>query len=245
MKATASLSVAAVFAFLTGSVALANSPAPIRHLVYRFTYGTTSDLEIQSSGIGTSGSGIADDRGGTSDQGTITVDVMREDASKGLVVKISEQAQGSRSAKPATCVVYGTTATVCDPNAIVRSEEIAVLRLLGSNFVDPAKIDSKQQWSVEASSGKFDNKSKFTLAKNDAGLMTITEQRSNTEQIGGRNTSATTSATIGYDYPKQVMTSLNQFTQSREPRGQNQYMTSTTQITAKLQSDSMNKVAGN
>lgn len=216
----------------------------MRHLVYSFTYGVTTNLETRSSGIGTTGSGVANDTAGSQDKGTITVDVLKEDSSKGLVVRISETAQGDRNAKPATCVVYGTTATICDPNAIVRDEEVAVLRLLGSNFVDPAKIDAKQHWSQESSGNGFDTKSDFTIASNDNGVMTIKEQRQDTEKVNGRDQTFETNSTIGYDFNKQVVTSLTQFGQSHELQGQDQYLTKTTQITAQLQTDSMNKVAG-
>ncbi len=249
MKATVSLCAAAVLAFSAGSIAFAQSPAPaapagpLRHLVYSYTFGVETDLETHASGIGTGGSGIANSEASHQDQGTITVDVLKEDASKGLVVKISENSQTNRTAKPATCVVYGTTATICDPNAVVHPEEVAILRLLGENFVDPAKIDAKQQWSQESTSANGDTKSVFTIAKNDNGVMTINESRTDSDKVGGRDETFRTTATIGYDYPKQVMTSLKQFGQSRQIRGSNQYMTMTTEITAQLQTDSMNKVA--
>lgn len=240
------------------TLAVAAAPsAPQRVLVYSFTYGATTDLHIHSSGIGAintdikqspgmvraaAASGVSDNRDGTADQGTITVDVMGEDANKGLVVRIRENAQNSRSAKPTECVVYGTTATICDPNGTVRLEETSILRLLASNFVDPAKIDAHQQWSVDVSSGQFDNASLFTIAKNHDGRMTIDEQRTSNQHVGGKMMSTNTSSTIVYDYPKLVPTSLKQFTQLREPRGINE-LTGTIEIDETLQSDSMKKAA--
>ncbi len=63
---------------------------PLRHLVYTFTWGTSTDLQMQNSGMtdsgGTSGSGTSDFTGGTQDKGTITVDIMREQPDRGLVI---------------------------------------------------------------------------------------------------------------------------------------------------------------
>ena len=100
---------------------------PLRRLVYTFTWGTSSDLQMQNSGMtesgGTNGSGTSDFSGGAQDRGTISVNVIREQSDRGLVISVSEQAQGQRSALPVTCVVFGNTNMLCDPNGKVNAEE--------------------------------------------------------------------------------------------------------------------------
>jgi len=66
-------------------------------------------------GIGGGGSGTSNFSGGAGDQGTIAVDVIREQPDHGLVVSVSENAQHDRSAPAATCVVYRQHTAICDP----------------------------------------------------------------------------------------------------------------------------------
>lgn len=127
--------------------------APVRHLVYSLTWGATTDLETHTSGFADetgamkspgAPSGIASSTAGTQDQGTITVDVEREQPDRGLVVDISEQANGRRSAPSATCVVFGNTHIICDPNKKINAEELTLLTLprLELRGCDPARLQT-------------------------------------------------------------------------------------------------------
>ena len=124
MRVECKLAAAAVVAFLVSATlpALAVTSSPqVRHLVYSFTWGTTNTTEVHTSGMGSVGnptgaggmsdhgsaSGMSSASGGTSDRGTISVDVVRQQSDGGLVVNVSEQAIERRSAPAATCVVYG------------------------------------------------------------------------------------------------------------------------------------------
>jgi hypothetical protein len=232
------------FAFVASQPAAAQAPpapaapaVPVRHLVYGFTWGTSQNLQVQESGIGTGDAGHANYNSGNNDQGTMTVDVVREQPDKGLVVTIAEQAQGTRKAGPATCVVYGTTAVICDPNKTVNVEEQTLLRFLGANFVDPAIIDSKQHWSFGDTGPGYSMKADYTIAKNDAGVMTIQENRTVKEQQSA-NTDTSINTTISYDYNRQVPTALNEYTIQRAG-GTDGYKTIKSQTTFALQSDSM------
>lgn len=208
-------------------------------MVYSFTWGTASQLEIQDSGIGGGGSGMSDFNGRNSDLGTITVNVLREQPDHGLVVVLSETAQKTRNASPALCVVYGTTIWVCDPNKTVHEEEATLLRFLGANFVDPALIDAKQHWEIKNSNGRgYSIDANYAIVKNDNGNMTIQENRvvKQAEDSGG---GITGTATIHYDFAKQIPISISEYTTARRSQGATRYTTIKTQTVLNLVSDSM------
>jgi hypothetical protein len=229
---------AALFVLALGATAPAK---PLRHLVYAFTWGTNTDLQMQNSGMtengGTTGSGTSDFSGETQDRGTITVDVMREQTDRGLVISVSEQAQGQRSALATTCVVFGNTNVVCDPNGKVNAEEVAVVRLLRPAFVDPTQLDAKQHWHVSQDAPDFTTVSDFVIAQNAAGVMKIIETRT-VKGTGARPYTRSVSATIGYDFNRTIPTSINEDTIERS-EGVNQYRVVKSQTTLQLESDSM------
>lgn len=221
--------------------ASAQAAKPVRHLVYAFTWGTSTDLQMQNSGMtehgGTSGSGMSDFGGGTQDKGTITVDVIREQPDRGLVIAVSEQAQGQRSAPPATCVVFGNTNVVCDPNAKVTVEELSLIRLLGPTFVDATQIDSKQHWRVAENTPDFSTASDFTIAQNADGVLKILETRT-VSGTGSRPYTRQINSTIAYDTKRTVPTSVSEDSTERSERA-NQYETIKSQTTLQLESDSL------
>lgn len=225
-----------------GSVRAATSSAQVRHLVYSFTFGTQSDLEVHSSGVDSAagantGSGMTDFTGGVGDQGTVTVDVLSEQPDHGLIVKVSEQAQKTRSEGAATCVVYPTTGVICDPNATVNPEEMAVIRLLAPTFVDPDRLDAARHWKIENATSSYALTTNFTIAKNDNGIMTIDENRVIKQQQPEISTTDTT-ATIGYDFGRTIPTSVNEYSIERSQAGMGQYNTVKTQTVLQLRSDS-------
>lgn len=219
--------------------AAATPAKPIRHMVYSFTWGTSSDLTLQSSGIGTGGSGMNEYKGANSDQGTIDVDVLREQPDHGLVVTLSETAQKTRSAKPATCVVYGTTIFMCDPNKTEHDEELTLLRFLGPNFIDPALIDAKNHWRVSSSDAHgYSVTADYTITKNDNGIVTVVENRviEATHGIGGQTT---ISSTIHYNLAKTLPTYVREYAVAQRSEGANRYVTVKTETVLRLVSDSL------
>ncbi len=226
-------------------------PAPIRHLVYSFTYGTSTDLEVHSSGIGGGGmgaesgsgnmsgggSGTSDFTGGVGDQGTIQVDVLREQPDHGLVVSVSEDAQHTRSAPAATCVVYGNTMTICDPNKKINEEELTAMSFLGTNFIDPALIDNDKHWRIQDTSPQYSMISDFTIQSNTNGAMSINEVRQ-TKETGSHVQTTNANGTIAYDFNKQVPTAVNEYEIARQQQGSDQYLTQKTQTILHLTSDS-------
>jgi hypothetical protein len=239
--------------------AVTTSPT-VRHLVYTFTWGTSSDTEVHTSGMpdsasgggGTGGmaatapatqgsaSGIATYGGGADDKGTITVDVLRQQPDKGLVVNISEQAQNRRSAEVATCVVYGDTTVVCDPNKKINVEELTLLRLLGDGFVDPDKLDAGKHWQTQQQSASQSSTTDFTIAGNANGAMTIDETRVIKDTSGARPETSNLTGTIGYDFGRGLPTKIDEYTILHSEQGE-QYETIKTQTVMLLQSDSSAK----
>lgn len=249
--------IAAASAALTGAIVLNGSPAEavtvspqVRHLVYSFTWGTQTSREVMTSGInggnpkggsGTSGStGVADFTGGVGDQGTISIDIVSEQPDKGVVLKVSEQAQKTRSEPAATCVVYPTTGAICDPNVTVNSEEMAVIRLLAPTFVDPDRLDAAHHWKIENSSSQYSLVSNFTIAKNENGMMTIDESRI-IKQQQPEVTTIDVNATIGYDFGRLVPVSVDEYEIARSQGTMGEYDTDKTQTVLHLQSDSQAK----
>jgi hypothetical protein len=227
------------------------SGAPIRHLVYTFTYGTANNTEVHVSGMGDgsmasgaagpptasgSASGMSSFNASVNDKGTITVDVLREQPNDhGLVVTVSEQAQDSRSAVAATCVVFGNTDVICDPNAKITYEELTLLRFLGANFIDPNQLDAKQHWKVGESNGAYSVSADYTIASNANGVMKINEDRVVSPT---KTETSTINSTIGYDFNRQVPTGITEYAIERHERGE-QYTTIKTETVLNLQTDSM------
>jgi hypothetical protein len=250
------LSSSALFAALLPIVALLPITAPAattttatppqRHLVYAFTYGVTTDRELHTSGIASGGaggpgdtgsaSGMVDNTGGSSDKGTIVVDVVQEQPDSGLVVIISEQGQDTRKAEPATCVVFSDTTLICDPNARVNAEELTLLRFLGAHFVDPNNLDAKSHWHVERD-GPVTASADYTISKNNDGVMTIDEVRTVKENSATPQTTNINS-TIGYNFSKNVPTTITEYSIERSQQGE-QYDTTKSETTLLLQTDSM------
>jgi len=230
--------------FPVAALAVTNTTAtPQRHLVYAFTYGVSTDKQVHDSGMGATmsqsagpASGIVDYTGGSSDKGTIVVDVVQEQSDSGLVVVVSEQGQNTRKADPATCVVYSDTTIVCDPNKRVNSEELTLLRFLGSHFVDPNNLDAKSHWHVERD-GPTSVSADYTISKNAGGAMTIDELRV-VKQTGVHPQTTNINSTIGYDFNKSIPTAVTEFLIQRSEQGE-QYNTVKTETTLSLQTDSM------
>lgn len=220
-------------------------PPPMRHLVYDFTYGTSTDLEIHTSGVGSNGTNTmnggtttTNTAGGDQDKGTITVDVISERTDGGLIVMVSEQAQRDRTAYPAACVVFNNTNTACDLSKKVNEEELAIVRLLGPHFFDPSQLDAKQHWKVTNASAGLSQQSDFSVMSNDGGKMMISESGTAT-QSGMPKVDSSVNSKIGYDANLQVLTSLSEFTVARQQQSMEQHETQNSQVTASLVTDSM------
>jgi hypothetical protein len=253
------------------AVTNATNAAPLRHLVYSFTYGAQGNLTVHTEqGIGypgagpdstraaaaaahgagaqgggggeaTSGSGVLQSYNGEiHDVGTITVDVVREQPDTGLIVTISEQATQTRKADPATCVVYGTTTVICDPNKTVNSEELTLLRFLGRNFIDPNKLDEKGHWRLDESNAASSMTADYGVAPGKNGAVSVQETRV-VKDLGGRPATTDVTTTIVYDLSRQVPTSIQEYAVRRDSSSGAGVMKTTVQTTLSLVSDSLAK----
>jgi hypothetical protein len=238
MKAfVAGLIAALVFA---ARVPAAADTAPVRHLVYSFTYGSQQSMTARDATTISAGSNISHYGGSLGDKGTMTVDVISEQADKGLIVSISEQGENTRKAPPATCVVYGNTSVICDPNKTVNPEEYALLRFLASNFVDPNQLDAKQHWKVTQNGDGMSVFADYTIETNAGGIMAISETRKIT-QAAPRSMTTNVQTKIGYDFNRLLPTSVDEYVTQRTDAGAQGTSTTIYQTTLKLVSDSMAK----
>jgi hypothetical protein len=242
---------AAVLATVAVAAPTLAQTSPIRHLVYSFTYGSQQTINSRDQDMGAAPqaaaglnggmtSGISHYQGSLGDKGTMTVDVTGEQADKGLVVSISEQGENNRNAPPATCVVYGNTSVICDPNKTVNPEEYTLLRFLGSNFVDPNQLDAKEHWTVSQQAAGLDVRGDYTILTNANGVMTISELRKIT-QGAPRSTTTNVQTKIGYDFNRLVPTAVDEYVTQRNDAGAGGTATTIYQTTLQLVSDSTAK----
>jgi hypothetical protein len=249
MSAKYALSIAGFIGvlFCTSAIARSDTP-PIRHLVYYFTWGSQQQVVARDSntpaedsnehGLQTSnGSGMSHYGGNLNDKGTITVDVQREQPDKGLIVSISEQGEYTRKAPPATCVAYGNTTVICDPDKTVYPEEYTLLRFLASNFVDPTQLDANKHWSLGQSSPNLQVTANYTILDNNNGIMKINEIRS-IKQTGSGVVTSDVQTKIGYDFGRLVPTSVDEYITQRQSGGVSGYSITIYQTTLQLQTDS-------
>lgn len=233
------ISLAAAF-MLSASLAYADTPKPIRHLVFNFDISLSTTSTVHDSGIGGGPvSGSTDYTAGTSDQGQITVDVLAVQPDSGLVVSISEQAQKRRDADPTMCVVYGTSAFICDQTkGQLHEEEGALLRFLGRNFINPAQLDARNHWQYAASDPQSSETSDFTLGKASGEVVPVTYQRVLKVQ-GAQGFDATTDGSLTYDQKMSVPVSVKEDTTTRRNTGMGNYDTVRQQLTLTLATDSL------
>jgi hypothetical protein len=230
----------AAAAALTAAAASADAPKPIRHLMYSFDISIHSTSTVHDSGLsGGPISGSTDYQGGTSDKGQIVVDVLQVQPDNGLVVQISEQARDRRDAEPTMCVVYGTSAFICDQSkGELHEEEGALLRFLGRSFVNPALIDAHNHWQYSASNPNSQETTDFTLGKAAGDVVPISYQ-SVLKVSGAQSFDATTDGSLSYNQKMSVPVTVKEETTTRRNTGMGNYDTVQQQLTLSLTADSL------
>ena len=185
-------------------------------------------------------SGSTNFQAGSGDRGQITVDVLSVQPDTGLVVQISEKTtSGARNADPTMCVVYGNTEIICDQSkGQLNQEELALLRLLGHGFINPATIDAKNHWQYGSNNPQSQETDDFTLGKADGDLVPVTYQRV-LKVTGGSGFDSTTEGSISYNQKLSVPLSIREDTSMRKQAGIGTYNTTQQKITLSLASDSM------
>jgi hypothetical protein len=231
MKVPVRFTVAALCAGLTSSAFAAPAAAdtaPLRHLVYNFQISNLTSQTVHTSGFEGGGdenanapgdnsggpAGVHDYRSGTSDQGTITVDVMQVQPDTGLVLRIAESGQNGRNSAPRMCVVYGTGSVICDESAgITTPEENSLLTLLGRGFVDKVQLDVHNHWHNATSGSNGEVTNDYTIAKTDGDIAEITYARS-IKVAAAKPYTATTNGSLSYNTKLEVPLSVKEDTTS-------------------------------
>jgi hypothetical protein len=224
-------------------------------LVYNFTYSSKQAVQARDSGNsaesvdtetetlagGTADNGISHYSGYLDDKGTMTVQVVGTEQDGGLVVNISEAGQNTRRASPATCVVYGNTRVICDPNKTVYTEEYTLLRFLGLKFVDPSQLDANKHWAATGLSGPgLAVAADYTINSTNNGQMQIGEKRIiKAAGVGHLTTDVETK--IGYDFNRSVPMSVDEYAAQYTDGGLKGTSTTIYQTTLNLVSDTMAK----
>jgi hypothetical protein len=131
--------------------------------------------------------------------GTIVVEPVRQQQDGGLIVDISED---EASGGPVTCVAFADTTVVCDPNRQVSPEALALVALLGTNFVDPSKLDDARHWHLDAASGAAD----YTIVGKAGPILDIQEKAMRAH--AGSTAKTAIDARIEYDLNRSLPTSL-------------------------------------
>ncbi len=253
---------AAVLALLGPGIAAADTNAtPAATLVYNFTYSANNKVTARDdanpamsyfgSPTGNDGgptyanpsSGQANYQAALDDKGTMTVNIIGKQPDGGLVLNINEVGQNARRAPAATCVVYGNTRVICDPNKTVFTEEYTLLRFLGVNFVDPSQLDANKHWNATGlNSPGQDIAASYTINSNSNGLMQIGETRTVTATNASVRVTTQVESKIGYDYNRLLPTSVEEYTQQRNDHGTGGMSLTTYQTTLQLVSDTMAKM---
>jgi hypothetical protein len=247
---------AAAAIVLLPSVVSADTAGPT--LVYDFTYSSKQNItakdsanpaedypDAHASRVGNSlantGSGSSNYEAGLNDKGTMTVQVIGTEQDGGLVVNISEEGQQTRRASAATCVVYGNTRVICDPNKTVYTEEYTLLRFLGAKFVDPSQLDANKHWAATGlNSPEMAVIADYTIDSNSNGQMQIGEKRT-IKASGAGHLTTDVETKIGYDFNRSVPMSVDEYATQRTDGGLKGTSTTIYQTTLQLVSDTMAK----
>jgi hypothetical protein len=245
--------IAATVASLSILPLLARADTTMGTLVYHFSYSASQDITArdaadnaesinsQTGALGGGTNGMSHYGGTLTDKGTITVDLVKKQADGALVLMISEQGETIRRAPPAECVVYGNTHVICDPNKTVYTEEYTLLRFLAANFVDPSQLDANKHWAIVQNTGDgVSVQADYTINSNNNGSMQIGEKRKVME-LGAGHLTTNIETTIGYDFARQVPTSVEEYATQRTDAGLKGNSTSTYQTTLNLLSDTTAK----
>jgi len=153
-------------------------------------------------------------------RGTLAIEILREEADGGLVLRVSEPpAANAADTAPlgVTCVTFGDTTLVCDPKRTLSPEAAVLLGYLGKNFVDASRLDASGHWHVDTA-GSYGASADFTIVRRNAGTVAITE-RAVSRQVGPADKTDVT-ASIVYDIVRSLPLTVEASTFAPVARGQ-------------------------
>jgi hypothetical protein len=163
--------------------------------------------------------------------GNVTVGVLREEPDGGLVLRVTESDSTAASPKTTTCVAFGDTTVVCDPNVQTGPELPVLMALMGKRFFDPARLDSDRHWHVQ-SQGSTENVADYRIVNVRGSLVDIDEDAVRSE--ASSNWKTLTKAVIEYDAARSLPTSIDESTVRRSQTGI-VYETAETHVTFALE----------
>jgi hypothetical protein len=212
-------------AFLCANLATAQADAPIRTVVYEYSF------DSRTFAGSSPGSGSA--------TGQITVDVIAATPDGGLVVNVTQSVdRAARELQTIRCALYGpTTDVVCDQNVGSTGEETALLTFFGRGFYDTGRLDTKGHWrtSPRIRNGQLTDSEDFTVTKTDGNQVTIAVDQ---EQRNGNYRSSAT-GTVVYDAAMDIPDAVHLVAAATNSAGEED-----TNISLTLVSDSMAKATG-
>jgi hypothetical protein len=233
--------------------AAAHAGSTTGQLVYNFTYSanqsitardsssSAQDINTETESLTGGTNGLSHYGGTLDDKGTMTVAIIGKQPDGGLVVSISEAGQNVRRASAATCVVYGNTRVICDPNKTVYTEEYTLLRFLGPNFVDVNQLDASKHWAATGlNNPDMTVTADYTIDGGGKDALQIGETRKVT-LTGAGHLTTNVQTKIGYDMSRTVPTTVDEYATQRTDAGMAGNSTTTYQTTLQLVSDEMAK----
>lgn len=210
----------------------ADAPKVLRHLEYSFTYGTSNSTSLDNySGPTTSNASV-------SDYGTISVDVVAVGTDGGLTMNVSEDAHNTRSTTTILCVVFPTTLVNCDTTKHPNEEEMTLLRYLGRDFIDSARIDAHDNWHFGVASSNYSLSANYHIASQNGDIYQIGETR-DMKVTGAEPFTSNGTAKASYDKARVLPLSITELTTTRSETGSNHLSEDRTEIGLTLTHDSL------
>jgi hypothetical protein len=218
-------------AALAALVPAAATAAPIRTLVYHFSYDARNFGSAPAAGGGT----VNENSGfGTSARaGKLTVEIMAATGDGGLVVDVTENVdRADRPMQKIRCAIYGKTVdAICDQGVGATDEQQTLLEYLGRFFYDPTLLDDKGHWHTTTMiKGATVVDDDFTVEKTDGSLLTIKIDR----KAVGNGVKESRSGTMLYNADLVVPMTIHQEMASQDSGDQGDQ-----NVDLKLLSDSM------
>ena len=233
-------------ALVLTTCAVASPGSTAQRLVYSFAYSADQNTSARDSanpaedygneGALAQSNGISNYRASLSDKGTMLVEVTGIQQDGGIIATISENGDRIRRAPAATCVVYGNTHVICDPNKTVYTEEYTLLRFLGRNFVDASNLDAQRHWQIVQNSPAMNVTADYVLGPTTSSDVSVTETRK-IRQSGGGSLTTDVQAKVRYDMSRSVPISIDEYVTQRHDNGVQGTSTTIYQTTLSLVSD--------
>lgn len=222
---------------LTLSPLVARADAPVRSVVYHFSYDSRGFSNNPSMGGGPFGGAVQENgsMGSGSRTGTIRLDVIGATRDGGLVVDVTESIDRAlHDLQTDRCAVYGKSQdVVCDQNLHETPEETVLLQYVGRFFYNPSNVDANGHWHTTPQVLIYKNMqidNNYTVTKTDGNVLTVKIDRSE-KGVGYRSQTA---GTLLYDASLDIPDAIKIATNAQHDSGEGDM-----NVDLKLLTDSM------